>query len=108
MLLWSILESFMNLLQQLKHRRLDLGLQQKDMQLRIGMNRQQYQRLEAGGNPRLDTLELIAKGLDAELLLVPNEILRQVRDIIKQGENKQKTTSDSSKLSDDPWKNILD
>ena len=98
----------MNLLQQLKHRRLDLGLQQKDMQLRIGMNRQQYQRLEAGGNPRLDTLELIAKGLDAELLLVPNEILRQVRDIIKQGENKQKTTSDSSKLSDDPWKNILD
>ena len=40
------------------------------------MSRQQYQRLESKGNPRLDTLELIANGLNSELLLVPNEKLR--------------------------------
>jgi len=54
------------LLQQLKKRRLDLDLKQNDMMLRIGVSRQQYQRLESRGNPRLDTLELIAKGLNSE------------------------------------------
>jgi len=53
------------LLQQLKKRRLDLGLKQNDMMLRVGVSRQQYQRLESKGNPRLDTLELIAKGLNS-------------------------------------------
>ena len=98
----------MNLLQQLKHRRLDLGLQQKDMQLRIGMNRQQYQRLETSGNPRLDTLELIAKGLDAELLLIPNEILRQVKELLQEKKTKTSKDTKSTKLSDDPWKDLLD
>ncbi|NOZ38082.1 MAG: transcriptional regulator, partial [Gammaproteobacteria bacterium] len=32
-----------SLLQQLKERRLALGLKQKDMMLRIGVSRQQYQ-----------------------------------------------------------------
>ena len=44
------------LLQQIKARRLFLGLKQNNMPLRIGVSRQQYQRLEAKGNPRLDTL----------------------------------------------------
>ena len=57
----------MKLIPQIKARRLQLGLQQKDMKLRIGMNQQQYQRIEAGGNPRLETLELVAKGLESEL-----------------------------------------
>jgi transcriptional regulator with XRE-family HTH domain len=35
------------LLQQLKKRRLDLGLKQHDMMLRVGVSRQQYQRLES-------------------------------------------------------------
>lgn len=63
----------MKLSPQIKTRRLQLGLQQKDMKLRIGMNQQQYQRIEAGGNARLETLALIAEGLDAELLLIPKD-----------------------------------
>ncbi len=39
----------------------------------VGMSRQQYQRLERQGNPRLDTLELIALGLNSELMLIPND-----------------------------------
>lgn len=61
------------LLQQIKARRLFLGLKQNNMPLRIGVSRQQYQRLEAKGNPRLDTLELIAKGLNSEMMLIPSE-----------------------------------
>lgn len=68
-----------SLLQQLKKRRLALGLKQNDMMLRIGVSRQQYQRLESKGNPRLDTLELIAKGLNSELMLIPKEKLSAVQ-----------------------------
>src|SRR6056300_644768 len=67
-----------DLLQQLKHRRLEMGLKQNDMMLRIGISRQQYQRLESKGNPRLDTLELVAKGLQSELVLIPQEKLNAV------------------------------
>ncbi len=100
----------MKLLSQLKSRRLELGRQQKDMQLRIGMNRQQYQRIESGGNPRLDTLELIAKGLNAELMLVPNEDLRQVKELLQKNKTNKTNTTRASKptrISDDPWKDIL-
>ena len=68
-----------SLLQQLKKRRLLLGLKQNDMMMRIGVSRQQYQRLESKGNPRLATLELIAKGLNVDLMLIPKE---KVRDVI--------------------------
>ncbi|MCB1688797.1 MAG: helix-turn-helix transcriptional regulator [Halioglobus sp.] len=63
---------------QLKARRKALGLKQEDMELRVGMSRQQYQRLESRGNPRLDTLELVAKGLKMEVMLIPQEKLRDV------------------------------
>src|SRR5690606_42071246 len=71
--------SDLSLLHQIKNRRTTLGLKQNDMMLRIGVSRQQYQRLESKGNPRLDTLELIAKGLNSELLLIPKEKLSKVR-----------------------------
>ena len=67
-----------SLLKQLKKRRLELGLKQNDMMMRIGISRQQYQRLESKGNPRLDTLELIAKGLNSELMLIPKEKVNAV------------------------------
>ena len=60
-----------SLLEQVKKRRIALALKQHDMMLRVGISRQQYQRLESKGNPRLDTLELIVKGLKSELLLIP-------------------------------------
>ena len=66
------------LLDQCKNRRIKLGLKQHDMLLRVGISRQQYQRLESRGNPRLDTLELIAKGLNGEILLIPQEKLPAV------------------------------
>lgn len=99
-----------SLLEQIKARRLALGFKQSDMQMRIGVSRQQYQRIEARGNPRLDTLELIAKGLNAELILIPNEKRMAVQALLAgRGieENVVQADSSSDELVDNPWKGLL-
>lgn len=105
------------LLQQLKKRRKALGLKQSDMMMRIGVSRQQYQRLEAKGNPRLDTLELIAKGLNGELMLIPKEKVSAVIAVLESVETERKPghkspgqtmTNEKKRLSDDPWQDILE
>jgi len=104
-----------NLLQQIKNRRLALKLKQNDMLMRVGISRQQYQRLEAKGNPRLDTLELIAKGLNSDVMLIPKEKLNAVLAVLENDGNNTSLPhkqSDHSakqkKLSDDPWKGLLE
>lgn len=102
-----------SLLQQIKKRRLTLGLKQVDMMMRVGISRQQYQRLESKGNPRVETLELIAKGLNSELMLIPKEKLRAVNALLESVESElspgQKAMENKEKsLSDDPWQNILE
>lgn len=101
-------------LEQLKKRRLALNLKQKDMMLRIGVSRQQYQQLESKGNPRLNTLELVAKGLKSELMLIPAEKLDRVKEVLESDallppalKNQPARQSEESDLSNDPWKNLL-
>lgn len=106
------------ILDQIKQRRLTLGLKQNDMMLRVGVSRQQYQRLESKGNPRLDTMELIAKGLNSELMLIPKEKLSVVMALLDQegfeqrSEQKYTHIPQANKpakksLSDDPWQDLL-
>ncbi len=100
------------LLNQLKARRLNLGLKQHDMMLRVGMSRQQYQQLESQGNPRLDTLELLAKGLKSELMLIPQEKVDAVKAMLA-GEGTHPLrgiggdSTEESSIADDPWKGLL-
>lgn len=101
-----------SLLEQIKKRRIALELKQHDMMLRVGISRQQYQRLESKGNPRLDTLELIAKGLKGELLLIPQEKLNAVLAVLADDATASNEPSHSAKiksksLSDDPWQGLL-
>ena len=101
-----------SVLQQIKKRRITLSLRQHDMMLRVGISRQQYQQLESKGNPRLDTLELIAKGLKSELLLIPQEKLNAVLALLTDGSKASNLPSQSAKekgksLSDDPWQGLL-
>ncbi|WP_320825941.1 helix-turn-helix transcriptional regulator [Reinekea sp.] len=104
-----------SLLEQIKKRRIAQALKQHDILLRVGMSRQQYQRLESKGNPRLDTLELIAKGLQSQLLLIPQEKLAAVlavlavlaedaRQSIKPSQSSQENPRS---LNDDPWQGLL-
>ncbi len=106
-----------SLLRQLKKRRLKLGLKQKDMMMRIGVSRQQYQHLESKGNPRLETLELIAKGLNSELMLIPKEKVRTVIAVLESIEpnlvSGEKTVGSAinnhkERLSDNPWQDFFE
>ena len=90
------------------------------MMLRVGISRQQYQRLESKGNPRLDTLELVAKGLKSKLLLVPQEKLNAVLAVLDDDTLSHSGPSNgvptkpsktgveqSNPLADDPWQGLL-
>ncbi len=90
------------IVKQLKKRRLALGLKQKDMMLRIGISRQQYQHLEPKGNPTLETLELMAAGLNSELMLIPKEKMGGVMAILIDSKNSQQEN-----LFQDPWRDLL-
>ena len=105
-----------SLLEQIKKRRIALALKQHDMMLRVGISRQQYQRLESKGNPRLNTLELIAKGLKSELLLIPQEKLNAVLAVLADDnlssieappKPSQTGKEKSRSLTDDPWQGLL-
>jgi transcriptional regulator with XRE-family HTH domain len=98
-----------SLLEQIKKRRNKLGLKQKDMMLRVGMSPQQYQRLEAKGNPRLNTLELVAKGLKGELMLIPQDKVAAVKVLLSDDDGgiDAKNEKDKPTIADNPWKNIL-
>lgn len=105
-----------SLLEQIKARRIALKLKQHDMMLRIGISRQQYQRLESKGNPRLDTLELVAKGLRSEILLVPQEKLRAVQAVLdddklssadSRDQSNQTGKDNNRSFADDPWQGLL-
>ena len=101
-----------SLLEQLKNRRIQLGLKQHDMLMRVGISRQQYQRLESKGNPRLHTLELIARGLNSKILLIPQEKLQAVQAVLE-GDTvyipptKASDSEKKNRISDDPWKDML-
>jgi len=101
-----------SLLEQIKKRRKELAFKQHDMLLRVGISRQQYQRLESKGNPRLDTLELIAKGLKSELLLIPQEKLNAVLAALAEDSEKpigsdQLPEENKKSLTDNPWQGLL-
>lgn len=101
-----------SLLKQIKKRRLALGFKQTDMQDRVGIMRQVYQRLESKGNPRLTTLELVATGLNSELVLVPLEKVAAVKALLENASDTQleQTNENESSfhpLEDDPWNDIL-
>ena len=94
-----------SLLQQIKKRRTLLGLKQVDMQSRTGISRQQYQKLESHGNPRLETLEIIAAGLNAQLMLIPDDKVNLIRQLLN--DEIKVTIEDQDDLMTNPWKGLL-
>ena len=97
--------TFYTTAKKIKQRRISLRLKQKDMHQRIGVPRQQYQQIESKGNPRLDTLELIAKGLNSELMLIHDEKKNKVLAILNGG---NEIDDDIQSLIDNPWQGLLE
>lgn len=97
------------LLLEIKKRRLQLGLKQQDMHMRVGLSRQQYQRIESQGNPRLDTLALVAQGLNSELMLIPKEKREAVMQLLLEPQDDpSQPTLDNQNLVENPWQGLLD
>lgn len=93
----------MNLLDQIKKLRIKLGFKQHDMYDRIGMSRQQYQRLESKGNPRLKTLNMVALALNADLMLVPRNKVPAVLAVLGQPD----TFGSDEDPEYDPWRDFF-
>ena len=75
------------------------------MQSRTGISRQQYQKLESQGNPRLETLEIIAAGLNAQLMLIPDDKVHLIRQLLN--DEIKVTIEDQDDLMTNPWKGLL-
>ncbi len=67
---------------ELGKRRRYLALNQTDMLMKVGMSQQQYQRVEAGSDMRVSTLLRILEGMGLELMLAPQERVRQLEKIL--------------------------
>jgi transcriptional regulator with XRE-family HTH domain len=93
--------------EQLRSRRQQLGLRQSDMPLRAGIARQQYHRLENGGNPNLETLEVAAAGLNMVVMLIPKERLNAVRALLMRPAGATTEDSEASATLENPWDGLL-
>ena len=93
--------------EQLRGRRKQLGFRQADMSLRAGIARQQYHRLENGGNPSLKTLELAAAGLDMVLMLIPKERLSAVRAMLARPSGDVPAERPEFSPIENPWRDLL-
>lgn len=73
------------------------------------MSRQQYNRLELKGNPRLETMELLAKGLNSELMLIPQEKIITVRAILETEDLDSVSQQELAhkNLVANPWEGLL-
>ena len=70
----------------LKARRLYLKLTQRQVADRIGSSQAYYSKIEQGKrDPRLSTLEDVARALSLEVLLVPNDLVDAVNGLTGQG-----------------------
>ena len=97
-----------SLLIEFKKRRLELKFKQSDMMTRIGVSKQQYNHLERKGNPRLETLELVAKGLNSEIMLIPKEKVNAVKALLNNsGVDNNESQKASENLDDELWSDVL-
>lgn len=77
--------AFMSILEDLEAARKASSLTQAELAERSGVNRMTVNRLEAGLDPRLSTLQELARSLGLELMLVPRELRPAIDDFVRAG-----------------------
>ena len=75
----------MSVIAQLESARRTAGLTQAELAERAGVNRMTVGRLEAGLDPRLSTLDALARSLGLELMLVPRPLRPALEDFVRAG-----------------------
>ncbi len=72
-----------SIIEQLKSYRLAMGLKQAVMGEKIGLPQSHLSKIESGGtDPRLSTVLDMARALDQELVLIPRQLLPQLRALV--------------------------
>lgn len=72
-----------NIIKSLKAARLNKGLKQQELGLKLGMPQSHISKIESGdSNPRLSTVEDMARLLDLELMLIPRPLYYRVQTLI--------------------------
>ncbi len=61
------------------------GLTQAQLALRSGVNRMTVGRIEAGFDPRLSTIQELARAMGMDLMLVPRELRPDVERFVQSG-----------------------
>ena len=95
----------------IEKRRRELGLNQSDMLMKIGMSQQQYQRVEAGHDIRVSTLLRVLEGMGLELLIAPREQVRHLDNLPRSyGHERGMVPADTEwqdEVKDSSWSPIL-
>ncbi len=95
----SLRKLIMNkIIEQIRMRRKHFGLLQKDMEHLIGMKQSQYQKVEAGGNIKLRTLERILRILKLQMVLVPKEKIDIIQSFLEEEKEESKNEKSLSLL----------
>lgn len=94
-----------NIAKIITQQRKKLGIEQKDMYMRIGMKQQQYQRVEAGSDIKLSTLLRVLEGLELELVISPRKgsHITGLTDVVRPDNTKNDLNDDADDL--DFWFN---
>lgn len=73
------------IIEQLKSARQAIGLKQSEVGQKLGLPQSHVSKIEQGGtDPRLSTVSDMARVLDQELVLVPRQLLSQVRALLQE------------------------
>lgn len=72
----------------LKEKRAELGWNQKDFLMKIGMTQQQYQRIESGSDIRMSTLMRLLAAMDMECVIVPKKSVHDVERLLQKETDK--------------------
>ncbi|MDO9434847.1 helix-turn-helix domain-containing protein [Hydrogenophaga sp.] len=75
----------MSIVQDLENTRKAASLTQEQLAQRAGVSRMTVSRIEAGMDPRLSTLQELARAMGMELMLVPRALRLEVEGFLRSG-----------------------
>ncbi len=85
----------MNIINNLKIARLAMGIKQSELGKKLGLPQSHISKIEQGNtDPRLSTVADMARILDQELMLVPQQLVSYVTSLLQNGKQERRWQPD--------------